>query len=1126
MTALFFLLISATLSADKRSKVLLLNSYHKGYLWSDEITRGVEDALSHQDIELYVEYMDTKRVYDETYLDLLESLYKNKYSGFDFDVIITSDNNAINFFKERSPELFGEVPHVFCGYNFLKPKDMEELPFSTGINEEADLKGNIELIRSLHSETEQILILVDNTTTGKLVQAEVLRLKADSEPDYPDIRLVYDVNKEELINLVRGLPEKTVMLLTFFFIDREGNTYSAEELTSLISEYCSVPLYGTWNFSFGYGIIGGSLVSGYNQGLRAGNMARQITDTIPVRAIPVEYGTPYHLKYDYRQLQLHHIPLSQLPAGSEVFYRPSTFYTRNIRIIWASLIIFLIQALVIAVLIYLNRTRRVIQKKLISQGSFLKLIISHIPDGIYWKDRDLRFLGCNKTFSQSKGLEEAEIIGRKNSDISPKNLSPSEKEDREIMESGVPLIDREEVRWDEKGNKKYYLQSRIPIRDQDGVCIGILGVEEDVTKQKNYQRSIEKGEKKLRTIINAIPGHIFIKNREGRFLMANSYTTHFSGYKNDDLKGRLHSDLGRPFSQTTQVLKDDKYVLDTGKPLSNIQEHLFSAEGQEYWFQASKILCPSDLFDEPAVLGIAMDITALKKAEQELMDREADLQITMNSMADGVISTDAKGMVVHMNRVAEKLTQWKSVEALQKKVTTVLPLYKKESKKVSVDPVALILEEVRKSFLSTTLYMADKQGNLLPLNVSCSPIKNEKGRIRGVVLIFRDIREELVIRKRLIHSEKMDTLGQLAGGITHDFNNLLAGIQGSAHLLKPHLKEGTKGENYLNIITDTTQKAADLAKEILSFSRSETKESLSFDLTKEIDNTVKLLERTLNKNIRIESSLSPEYSPMTGDPSQVQGAIMNLGINASHAMPEGGPINIKTEKVYLDEESCEKSPFELKPGPFLKISLKDQGTGIPEDIRDKIFEPFFTTKAEGKGTGLGLAGVFRTMQEHSGSVELESQVGQGTTFYLYFPLQTGEQSLTTEGEEQEVIGTGHILVVDDDLAMRITAREILRDLGYRVDVAEDGKEGLEFYRKNNKDLDLIVLDMIMPNLNGKECFLAMKEINPSVKAVMTSGYVSDEDLNLLKKEGLAGFCRKPYTIAQLSRVVSEALKES
>ena len=1108
LSLLFILAASLTHGDGKSSRVLLLNSYHKGYLWSDEITRGVEESFSGRNIDLYVEYMDTKRDYDSSYLDLLASLYKTKYEDLEFDLVITSDNNAFNFYRDRGREIFGNIPHVFCGYNYLKREDITDPSLTTGINEEADLKRNLDLILSLQEDTQRIIIITDDTTTGRQVQEYVGDLKRESFPPGLEIDLVYRINKEELINLVRDLPEKTAVLMTFFFIDKDGETYDSAEAAELIRRFSRAPLYGAWNFTFGSGIIGGYLVNGYSQGFGAGEMARQILDGIPVRAIPPVFETEHQLKFDYRELKRFSIPLSALPEGGEVFYRPSTFYSRYARIIWISLSVITLQMSLIVVLILLNRSKKRIQNQLLSQGILLKQIINHIPVKIFWKDREMRFLGCNRAYSDCTGREEEELIGKREGEIFPgEEQREEDNRNREILKTELPLINREAVRTDSIGENHWQLESRIPVKDAGGKVIGILGTEEDITERKSGLLKVERAEKKLRTIIDAIPHYIFVKNRAGDYLMTNEWTS-------SKVNGKDNS----------QFQEDDIYVLDTGRSLHDVQRMYTSAEGETFWFQITKIPCPHDLFNEPAVLGVAVDITAMKRAENELRNREEYLEITLNSIGDGVISTDEKGNIVRMNPVAEKLTGWTTEEAGGRSLAEVLPLFSFLPDKTEINPVEPVLAGEEAVFISTNLFTTGEKSDERPLSINCSPIKYEGEKRGGAVIVFRDMSEENQLRKQLSHMDKMDTLGQLAGGITHDFNNMLGGIIGASQLLKPFLTDKKAASEYLDLIISTARKAADLTKELLVFSRKREKASTSFDVEEEIGETIKLLERTIDKRITLTPDLTGLACPAVGDPSLLQNALMNLGINASHAMPEGGTIFIRTEKIHLDEKACGESLFNLKPGNYLKISFRDTGSGIPEDIIDHIFEPFFTTKEEGKGTGLGLSAVYRTVEKHGGSIEVISRKGEGAEFIILLPLieesapAPKEPDVVRIAEEKK-----HVLIVDDDMAMRITAREIVLDLGYDAQTMENGEKGVEYFRKNHKEIDLVILDMIMPGMNGRECFFAMKEIDPSVKVLLTSGFTSEEDLNILKQAGLSGFCRKPYTIAQLSRVMEEVL---
>jgi len=263
-------------------------------------------------------------------------------------------------------------------------------------------------------------------------------------------------------------------------------------------------------------------------------------------------------------------------------------------------------------------------------------------------------------------------------------------------------------------------------------------------------------------------------------------------------------------------------------------------------------------------------------------------------------------------------------------------------------------------------------------------------------------------------------------------------------------------------------------------------------------------------------------SSIIGDDSLLQNAIMNIGINASHAMPNGGELTFTLENLELDEEYCASSPFEIKPGEFLEIAIRDTGCGMSPEIQSHIFEPFFTTKEAGKGTGLGMAAVYGTVQEHNGAITVYSEVGSGTVFRIYLPL-------TIETAEREMekgnipVGSGTILVIDDEELIRVTASAQLRSMGYRVILATNGFEGVETFTETNDEIDLVILDMIMPIMGGRETFTKLREIDPTIPVIIASGFAKEEDMAALKKEGVNGFLNKPFRRADLAEMVAGAI---
>ncbi|MBI9102738.1 MAG: response regulator [Spirochaetales bacterium] len=380
---------------------------------------------------------------------------------------------------------------------------------------------------------------------------------------------------------------------------------------------------------------------------------------------------------------------------------------------------------------------------------------------------------------------------------------------------------------------------------------------------------------------------------------------------------------------------------------------------------------------------------------------------------------------------------------------------------------------------------------------------------------------------QLAHSQKMDSLGQLAGGMAHDFNNVLNGIMGAAELLQLSQSElDGKALKYTDIILEASKRASDLIGKLLAFGR---KESLLFspvDIDQVLDDSLDILNGTIDKKIAITLKKTVRKKNINGDLSGLENAIINLCINSSQAMEGGGTIRITTENVYLDDSYCESSLFDIDPGEYCKITLEDTGAGIPSEYLAKIFDPFFTTKELGKGTGLGLATVYGTIRNHKGEILVSSEVGAGTTFHLLLPcieLSEEQEQLETEGMNESDLNNSLALLVDDEEFNRILGTEILKSLGYKVLLANDGQESVEIFEKYHEDIDIVIMDMIMPRMNGSEAFFKIKEIDENCKVIITSGYTDNENISKLINSGLAGFINKPYRIYELRQLLKDIL---
>jgi PAS domain S-box-containing protein len=530
---------------------------------------------------------------------------------------------------------------------------------------------------------------------------------------------------------------------------------------------------------------------------------------------------------------------------------------------------------------------------------------------------------------------------------------------------------------------------------------------------------------------------------------------------------------------------------------------------------------------EMAVMLAEQGLANLKTQEMAkiLEGQKQNLRITLNSIGEGVISTDLESCITGINPIAEKLTGYSFEEAQGKKLEEVFNILEAEGGKVAKSPVQDVLETDSFSLFKNHTVLVSREGQAYLIESSAAPIRDDEGAV-GVVLVFRDVTEEHALREQLNHSQKMKAVGQLAGGIAHDFNNMLGGILGCSEMLERSLQNGKDPKKYLHMIMESAERASSLAQKLLTFSRKKPTAFEGLYLHQVIQETAAVLKNTIDKKIEIKLDLNASSSTILGDLSLLQSLFLNLGINASHAMPEGGVLSFSSRILNLSEAYCNSSLFELEPGQFVEIEVKDTGCGMSAEVQQHIFEPFFTTKKQGKGTGLGLAAVYGAVQQHRGAITVYSEEGRGTSFHITMPLASNLQVENIYQKKEPVKGEGLILVVDDEKVMRATAEALLEECGYSVLVAENGEQALEIFEQHKKDIGLVIVDMIMPEMSGRECFGKLREIKQDVKVILSSGFTRNEDLQAMREEGLMGFIGKPYCGTELSRLVHRVLSGS
>jgi PAS domain S-box-containing protein len=514
--------------------------------------------------------------------------------------------------------------------------------------------------------------------------------------------------------------------------------------------------------------------------------------------------------------------------------------------------------------------------------------------------------------------------------------------------------------------------------------------------------------------------------------------------------------------------------------------------------------------------GVVIDVTPRRRAEEAAHSSEERFGAVVEQIADGVALFNGDGTFAYASRTGAALLGY-CPEELVGQVFSVLihpddqPRCADLLARLLVQPGPPITAEVRCRHKDGSWRLIEGTG------------KNrlDDPAVRAIVVTFRDVTRRRALEGQLRQSQKMDAVGQLAGGIAHDFNNLLTAVLGNLSLLVSGLPGSDPNREFAAAAERAAQRAATLTGQLLGFARQTVLRPRLLCLNTTVEEVLAILRRTIDPRIHLEVRQAGDLETVEADPGQMTQVLLNLCLNARDAMPEGGRLMIETANVTV-EEGRERQQLGARPGPFVRLRVGDTGCGIPAEVRERIFEPFFTTKGPGKGTGLGLAMVFGIVQQHQGWVECASEVGRGTCFDVYLPRVRAAAEAPAAAASPPAAGRETVLLVDDEEMIRKVGGAILRRYGYEVLLAEDGQRAVEVYRDQRDRIDLVILDLTMPRLSGRDAVRRLLEVNPAVRVLFASGY-SAEQLTDADQRRALGFVNKPYRPEELAQVVRTVL---
>jgi two-component system, cell cycle sensor histidine kinase and response regulator CckA len=801
--------------------------------------------------------------------------------------------------------------------------------------------------------------------------------------------------------------------------------------------------------------------------------------------------------------------------------------------------------------------RKEIERALAEQQEEYQTIFDSVPAIVLFKNTQNKILRANRYAEHFVGLTSAQMVGKSCEELHAGDPEAFYKEDQEVIRTGKPKLGSIEPLMLPSGKKRWLQADRIPYRDCDGNITAIIVFAVDITDLKNAQDELERRERMLRNFYEGSEDAIFMQDLNGTVLDANPAGCRLHGTSREELIGRSILDLVAPErreewgERVPQLIAGEQTEMESASYTSDHRAIPVSIRAMRIEHDG-----------RPALLLQVRDISERKRTEEALHRAQAQLE---KRVAERTIDLLRANELLR-REIAERAQAEQALrqsEARFSKAFRASPVSMGittlgEGRFIDVNDIFLTTfgfareEVVGQSAIELGLWLDPSERARLVAklheqqhvrNVECRFVTKsgeirhalvsveiiELGKQPHLLFITHDVTERLSLEAQLRHSQKMEAVGQLAAGVAHDFNNILTIIQGHANLLLATSIRYPELVDPLGQISGAVDRAANLTRQLLTFSRKQVLQPKLLDISEVVGNATKMLNRLLGENIELQFSYSPSLPPVLADVGMMEQMIINLAVNARDAMPRGGQLTISTGLREIGPDDLLNLPSarpEARPGQFICLAVSDVGCGMDDTTLGRLFEPFFTTKEIGKGTGLGLATVYGIVTQHQGWIEVSSAPGQGTTFSVFLPaVPRQEPEPSPPAKPLEVRGgTETILVVEDEPALRLLVRNVLKRYGYRVLDAAHGKEALTVWKEHSSEINLLLTDMMMPEgISGIELAEMLREENPGLKVIYSSGYsIELLEPNREMTEGV-NFVAKPFHPTALAQTVRNCL---
>ena len=748
-------------------------------------------------------------------------------------------------------------------------------------------------------------------------------------------------------------------------------------------------------------------------------------------------------------------------------------------------------------------------------------ILEAIEEGYFEVDISSNFTFFNDSLCRMFGYTRDELMGMSNRQYMDKETAKKVYQVfNQLYTTGEPYkaFDWEIIRKD--GTKRFHDSSVSLIRNAKGEKIGFRGIARDITDRKRVEEVLRTEREKLEMVTQNMGAGLAFISKDYQTLWANNVLKQIFG----DAEGKA---CYSTYNKRAEICPKCgvREVFEKGSEKVVHEQVGEDIEGNTIWSEIIATPIKDKDGNITAALELVIPMTERKQAEEALKESERRYRSLFDGVPIGLYRTTVAGEIIDANPALVEMLGYLDWESLSK--VNVADTYIGPEERKMWQPL-MEQEGIVRNFQKQ---LQHRDGTVIWVEENARAVCDAEGRVLFYEGSFQDItdrkraEEEMMnLQEQLRQSQKMEAIGHLAGGIAHDFNNLLTIIKGYSQLSLIELKEGDPLKENIEEVKKATDRAADLIRQLLVFSRRQVMEMSVLDLNILLQNLDKMLRRIIGEDIELVTLLAEDLGRVKTDPGQIEQVILNLAVNARDAMPSGGKLTIETANVELDETYARRH-VAVTPGRYVMLAVSDTGVGMTPEVRDRVFEPFFTTKEKGKGTGLGLSTVYGIVKQSEGNIWIYSEPGHGTTFKIYLPQA---EELLEEVKEKVVgeelpCGSETVLVVEDEEEVRKVAAQILRGQGYKVLEASNGADTLMICKEEKEPIDLILTDVVMPKMSGCELAKCVLSIRPEIKVLYMSGYTDNTIVHHGVLERGINYIQKPFTVGALAGKVREVL---